>query len=244
MNNKILKTSVAGIILIAFVFMVSVFSSPHAHGEKQTIKENNNKISVTGIGDVKIKPNMAKLSIAVVTKDVSSKKAIADNSDKMNLVFKSLKAFKIAEKDMQTSNFTVYKTHDNYSSNKKSVEKFEVRNTLNITIRNLAQLGDIIDGVTKAGVNNVNNLVFTHTDIDKFYNEALELAMADAKKKASTISKTFGKSVSIPISVQEVGQLHNNINYFRAESMSMKQATPVSEGEISINAKLNVEYSY
>ncbi len=70
-------------------------------------------LTVTGTGEVSAAPDIVTLSAGVTTTAVKAKDALAENSKAMNQIFAAMKAFGIAEKDIQTSNFSVSPQYEN-----------------------------------------------------------------------------------------------------------------------------------
>ena len=64
-------------------------------------------LTVNGTGEMRAAPDQAQLSTGVVTQATTAAAALAANSRAMNAVFDTLKRAGIAEKNIQTSNFSV-----------------------------------------------------------------------------------------------------------------------------------------
>ncbi len=62
-----------------------------------------------------------------------------------------------------------------------------------VTVRDLDNLGDLIDVASKSGANQINSIQFTVEDEEAYYQEALVLAMSNAKGKANAILGTMDK---------------------------------------------------
>jgi len=71
----------------------------------------------------------------------------------------------IAAKDIQTSRFSiqpVYTPADPHNESK--LAGYSVSNQVNVTIRDIGKAGDILDRLATAGVTNVGNIEFLHSD--------------------------------------------------------------------------------
>ena len=78
---------------------------------------------------------------------------------------------------------------------------YNVSNQVNVTIRDIAKVGDVLDRLVAAGVTNVGNIEFLHANPSKILDQAREAAVVDAKRKAEIYAKasdvTLGRVVWI-----------------------------------------------
>ena len=156
-----------------------------AHPEARTIV-------VTGEGKVVVKPDIAQISISVVTEDKTVNKVIKANTDKMNGVIEKMKTLGIDEKDMTTSGYNLNPIY-NYPENLPPViTGYSLDQTLSLKIRNLDLVDNVIDDATVAGANNVYGLTFKLDDDTDVMNQAREKAFAEAKTKADMMAKAAG----------------------------------------------------
>ena len=65
-------------------------------------------ITVVGMGKASGTPDVAHVTIGIDTQAPSIQKAADDNKAQMNTLLSALKGLGIAEKDLQTSNYSVY----------------------------------------------------------------------------------------------------------------------------------------
>ena len=69
-------------------------------------------ITAYGHGEVKVKPDIALLTIAVTTQNKDQAEAVAQNATRTTAVMQALKDAGIAEKDIQTQSYTVQPQYD------------------------------------------------------------------------------------------------------------------------------------
>ncbi|MBN2796036.1 MAG: SIMPL domain-containing protein [Clostridia bacterium] len=204
-----------------------------------------NVVSVNGVGSITVKPDIAYISVGVETSDADANKAQTDNSKAMNEVMAALKALGIKDDDIKTTQYSVYDRYD-YIDGKQTNKTYQVTNMVQVTVRDINQVGDVIDAASLAGANSVSNIQFGIADESAAYQEALKLAMASAKGKAEAILGTFGEVVTAPSKVTETsyfsGVVRSDYAYAKAEMAVMD--TPVSSGELTITANVTVEYTY
>lgn len=202
-------------------------------------------VSVQGVGEITVKPDMATINIGVQTEDKDAAFAQSSNARLMDEVSKAIKSLGIKEDELQTSQYNIYKSR-NYGENNDE-EFFVVSNTLTVTVTDISKVGDVIDASSKAGANKINSINFSVQDESKYYQQALKNAMISAKGKATTIMATFGKKPSLPYSVSETSYSAGVVRANYAMDMTMEKSvtsTPIEAGDLTITANVSVEYDY
>lgn len=151
-----------------------------------------NNISVRGEGRVYTKPDIVIVDLSVVTEGGDVKDVQEKNSKKINGVIGFLKDFGIVEKDIKTKN---YRIQPRYSYEDRTVPRiigYEITQTLEVKIRDMDRIGEILEGSVDAGVNQVSSLRFEVDNEEEFKEQARELAIEDAKEKAKKLASQLG----------------------------------------------------
>jgi uncharacterized protein YggE len=151
-----------------------------------------NSITVRGEGRVYTKPDIALVNLSVVTEGRNVKDVQEKNSEKMNKVIAFLKDFGISEKDIKTIN---YRIHPRYSYEDRRIPRiigYEITQTLEVKIRDLETIGELLEQSVSAGINQVSSLHFEVDDDEKVKQEARKLAIEDAKAKARKLASQLG----------------------------------------------------
>jgi uncharacterized protein YggE len=167
-------------------------------------------IRVTGTGEASVAPDMAIINLTVARNAETAEKALADNNTAMNQVLAALKTAGIAEKDLQTSNFSIYPQYQQNEPKNGRVDPpkiigYEVQNGVTVKIRDLKALGGIIDQSVKLGVNQGGQITFTNDDPLGARTEARKKAVADAMEKARTLAEAAGVKVGKVVDISEGG---------------------------------------
>lgn len=251
MNSIFSKKSLIGIGIafavlagIALVDSLDLFS-----GDSGAEAEPKGKIvTVTGEGSITVMPDIGYLSVGVETIDVDAKKAQEMNKAAMDKLISALKANGITDKDIKTTNYSMWKGIDYSRAPADQVESYHVSNMVVVTITKLDQTGTIIDICVAEGGNVSNGVRFTVKDKDASYQKALQAAMKQAQTKASVIMDTFGVKPGKPWRVTEIPQYDGPILYsggaMESKAMDSGPTTPILPGEMEIKAQVTVEYDY
>ncbi len=247
--SGIITAVIIGGILVSANFYTR---QPVAYAGTTTAPQTTNKgkITVNGQGSVAVKPDIAYLNLGVQTDDVDASKAQASNSNSINTIIKLLKDLGVAEKDIQTQNYSVYPKYD-YSkvdpNTQNKIIGYTVNNSVRVTVRDLTKVGTILDKAVASGANSNGGIQFSISDTKKYYEEALSQAIVDAQGKGTVIAKTLSKSISAPVEVIEQSSYSPTPVYYMAEAAKMSTAdtrVPVQEGQLTVSASVQVIYEY
>ncbi|HHE76908.1 MAG TPA: SIMPL domain-containing protein [Candidatus Parcubacteria bacterium] len=160
--------------------------------------EAKNTISVSGKGEVYVKPDLAVATFSVVTEKKTVAEAVNENAEKMNAVIDFMKQQGIKDRDLKTANFSIYpryewrKGADFYPQGKRVLVGYEVNQSLQAKIRDMAKIGSILKGAADKGANSVGDLRFTVDEPEKVKSEARKRAIQEAKNKAEEIASQLG----------------------------------------------------
>lgn len=204
---------------------------------------DRNLLSVSGNGEVTVKPDVAFINMGVTTRDPSASKVQTDNAAAMNAVIAAIKAAGIDEKDIRTSAFNMYPVV-NYETQPQTITGYEINNTVSVTINDLTKVGDVITAGMGAGANTTNGISFSLKDSDAAYQEALKLAIAKAEAKAKTMADAAKIKLGAPASISE-GSV--NIVYPTMERADLVKAADsiggtIQAGELKVTASVSIVY--
>jgi uncharacterized protein len=246
MSKKIILVSI-----LAFVFTFgALWGGISLVNYAETPQTLQKTISVSSEGSVKVKPDMASISVGVQTENKSSKIAQQENATKMSKVMQVLKGLKIADTDIKTSQYTIYPIETYSEKDQRSfITGYRVINTLEVAIKDITKVGAVIDAVTANDANTVSNIQFTVANPDKYYLQALENATGKAKAKADVLAKQFGIKIGLPSQINETsGGYYPPIMYSTMDAVKARAesapATSISTGELEIKASVGLVYAY
>jgi len=203
-------------------------------------------ITVTGQGQVKGKPDVAYISLGVRTFAATAKEAMAQNSGAMAAVIAKLEALGIAKKDVQTGSISLYPQTKPIKSDQPETQQivgYWADNSLNVTINDIAKVGEVLDAAIAAGANTAGGIRFGVKDEAKLRDEALKEAVKAARAKADLIAGGLGLKVTGVVSVAEEGYSGPVVRY---EMAAVKAAgeVPVEAGELTFTATVRVTFSF
>lgn len=220
-----------------------------ASGLKISLDNQQEGIWVSGRGEVTAVPDIAILQLGISAQQASVAEAQVEAAAAMDKVMTSLREGGIADKDIQTQQFSIQKvTKWDEDKQEQVVIGYRVDNMLMAKIREINKTGSIIDAVAVAGgdYTRIDSISFSIDDPSNYKKEARDKAMADAKAKAEQLANLGGVTLGKPIYITE------SISYpvypspiFRPEAPMAAPApvTPISPGEMKITLDVQVSYA-
>ena len=228
------------LFFIPFLMLMITTSTTFAAEEKIPT------LSVSGEGVVEVAPDRATISVGVVTQDRDASRAQAANAKAAQDIINSIVSLGVERKNIHTSDYNFRPTYRQEENRRNEINGYVVNNTIYIMLDNLNLVGKVIDTALSNGANNINSLDFGIKNRKKLQDEALVLAIRDARQRAELVARELGKSIvgiqDVSINTGGVGMVRMNKMYAMAESATMDYATPIEAGTLSCSASVNVTF--
>jgi uncharacterized protein len=225
------------IVLGALALLVTLTAD--ARAQVGSSGSNVPVIQVTGTGSVQAEPNMATIRVGITTEEASPQDAVSHNISATQKVIKELEAASIEKRDLKTSNFSVYPQYRTEGDTKRQVLNYRVSNTVTVTIRDTAKVGDILTKVVAAGSNQISGPNFTISDPERYLNEARKKAVENAMAKAAAYASAAGLKLGAIVEMIEPGA---QAPVYTARGTggvrAMAAPVPVEAGEESLQAHI------
>ena len=216
-------------------------------------------IAVHGEGEIKVRPDIAFLQLSIYSRAKETKVAQQKTSEEYTRITHLLKKeFQIEEKDLKTTGYYVNPEY-RYEKNRQIFIGQQVNHSLQVKVRNLDRLGDVLDKVLDHQYDedfrlNVQGVLFDTEKRQEYETQALTTAMDNAHARAYALAKLSDRKLK---SVQRISDANVNfqlmpLNHGRAEARLAGGMAPVSafsgaatvvpSGEITVQTTVNVEY--
>ena len=223
--------------LIALTFLFT----PVASGIAAEIA-NKRTVSVTGLGVVKARPDTASISIGVISEGDTARTALDKNTAAMSRVNVELKGQKIKPEDIQTTSFSVRPKFQYFKDGKPpAITGYRVVNSVRITVRDLKNLGTVLDQAVSLGSNQINGIQFFIAESAALENQARVKAVKNARGKANLYATSAKAKLGKVLTISEQFISRPPQPKFRmARSKSPARSVPIAPGEQKIQAQLNV----
>jgi uncharacterized protein YggE len=203
-------------------------------------------ISVNGNAQVILAPDIAYVSIGVHSEAETAKAAVAANNELTQQVVDAIKGQGVDEKDIQTTNFSVYQQQKVGPNGEQQGVYFAADNTVYVTIHDLTKIGDILDASVAAGANNIYGITFDVKDKDAAMASGRDQAMADAKAQAEQLASAAGATLG---DVQNISYYSNPPTPYYYDSKALgggaaqgATSVPISPGQLTMTVSVSVTY--
>lgn len=178
-----------GMILLTGVIAIAILRD-------RIVNEQFRTVTITGQGKVEYNPDLAVVTLGVqIDKVAKPEEALSQLNKKVEEIIKAVKAAGIGDEDIQTQNYSLYPQYD-YIDNVSSVSGYNANQQLVIKVagydKNPGRLSLVIAEASRAGANQVNNLVFDASDMNDLKQEARIKAIGDAKGKSEALATAAG----------------------------------------------------
>jgi uncharacterized protein len=201
-------------------------------------------ITVVGQGEAFGTPDQANVQVGVEVFTPTVDEATAQNEAVIQQIMDSLTALGIAENDIQTTNYSLWAEQIYGDRGPEGIAGYRVTNQVNVTIRDINQVSDVLAAVTEAGANTIYGISFSVADPAALEEEARAAAMADARVRAESLAALAGVSLGdITIISEVVGQPVMPLGLGGGMVMAEAAAGPsVSPGQLSYQVQVQVTY--
>jgi uncharacterized protein len=203
-------------------------------------------ISATGLGKVSVIPDIAEVSLGVEVTRPTVAEARDVAADLMTAVRDSLLANGVAERDIQTQFFNIYPQFRYINGREPEITGYAVANIVRAKIRDLDRVSQTLDEAVRAGGNQirVHGIQFTVDEPERYYDEARQLAVADAREKAQRLATLAGVSLGKVKTIAEStnGQVHPPIPFAGRAAQDSAAETPIAPGETEIRLTVFLVY--
>ena len=249
MRNKLVLMVLTGLLAAALTgcagaaFAQATTPTVAPEGEN-TAPQVNRTLNVNGSGKVALTPDIAYITIGVHTEGASATDAMADNNRQAQAVMDVLKGQGIADRDIQTTNLSIYPQQIYDDQGKPTGEiRYSVDNSVYVTLRNINNVGDVLDAVVKAGANTISGIQFDVSDKSAALSSARAAAVQDAQAKAEELAKAAGVTLGQVQTISEYTSSNPIPMYdMRAAPMADAASVPVQPGQMLLTMEVNIVY--
>jgi len=212
-------------------------------GAANTDSQETPTISVNGIAKVEVVPDIGTVKFVVETTQETASKAMAEVTKGTNAVVEAVKDIVKDEKNINTSNVSVYPWYD-YTE--KGTELLGYRAVVQISVKSSVEdLPSIINAAFTAGATGMSGITYEYSKTASVMDQLIKDAMADARHKAevalSVEHATPGKLASVQVldSFTPIWQSQSSLS---KDVQAMAQDINIMPGVQEISVSVSVSY--
>lgn len=200
-------------------------------------------VSVTGEGIIKVEPDGVDIKVRVESQGKEAQQVKQENDQSIDRVIKFLRTQGIDSKHVQTEYINLNK---NYDYNTKTYS-YSANQTLTIKLKDLKKYEGIMAGLLNSGINRIDGVQFTSSEMEDLKSQARVKAIMDAKEKATAYAGALGQSIGKAVHIAEQGSSAPQPPMYKARMMSMEMdnsggGETIAPGELTITTKIAVSF--
>lgn len=192
------------LFILVGIFLYTKLAGPIPFSINSTQTTKSNIFNAQGTGKATEIPNTALLSLGVTKTDSNAINAQTQTNSTANKIIQDLKNLGIEDKNIKTTNYSVYPNYD-YNSGRQNITGYTVTQNLEVKIKPIDKANKALDTVTADGANLVGGISFVldPETQKKLERKARDEAVKDAKEKAESLASSAGIRLGKIIDVQE-----------------------------------------
>lgn len=255
-DNNWVRAAVVGVLAILALFLLVETLSAAANLGRSGVPATDT-ITVQGEGQATLPPDIAQISFSVENTAATVADAQALTTKQANAAIAFVKEQGVDDADVKTLSYNISPQYSYpnpcapgqicpaYTGSPK-ITGYMVSETIQVKVRDLSAVGDMLSGLGSLSVQNVNGPSFGLDDSTAGYSAARADAIAKAREQARTLANQLGVRLGkiVNFSESSSGMPYPMYNLGAADSKSASAvATPnVPTGENTYTASVSVTY--
>ena len=204
-------------------------------------------LSVTGNGTVLVESDLAIVTVGVQETSKDVLEAQSTVNEKIAAIKQALLDAGVEESEINTDSINIYANYD-YSDNTEVIVGYTARNSLSVRTTDMDNVGSLIDAAFVAGANTLDNVQFTVQDDTQAREQALTMAVEDARRKADVLASAAGLQVASIERISEGGvSVYDSMRNYAADTVMAAEesggaGTLVQAALVSVDATVSMEF--
>jgi uncharacterized protein len=252
--------------VLVFVLLFSVLPNLKANAAQtpqpvvlapESACDSSRSIQVSGTAVVNVVPDRVLIQLGVQSNGHTAQIVQQTNTATISRVVNAIQALGVDAKDIATDWYVIEPLYEDYDS--LHIKGYRINNMVAITLREITKVNDVIAVALAAGANQVTNVEFFTSQLRTYRDQARLLAVQAATEKAQALTEAAGAGTGCVLNISENtwsyyngGWYGNNQNLWTQNVVqnaapasgegALTEAGPVSLGQISVRAEVNVSF--
>lgn len=224
---------------IFFLFLLMLVIG-NAIAKEHSNAQNGRIIEVSGVSNVVSVPDRFSFSLSIEQKGSVASELNKAIVDKTNIVIQALIKIGVEKKAVQSLQVQ-FNPWVEYKGNVREQKGVILTRQVKVTLKTLTQYEQSIDAVLSLGVSNINDFVFSNSQADAHYQEALKHALLKAKQRAMDMANVLDLKLAGVISISE--QSNGFVTPIPMRGRQLQASESYQPGVISTQARVNVIFA-
>jgi uncharacterized protein len=196
-------------------------------------------VAVVGVGEARQFPDAAAVTVSLIRNNDTAASAV----EEINIAVGKLRAvgedFGVQDADIRSLYLNVDRTTRNVrrpdGSRYSEPSGYEAEQALSFRIKDVGRAGELLGALVSAGAESVSNPVYLISDEAELFKNARQLAMKDAKRRASEYASSTGKTLGTVEIVEESGTESQRLNFMLRDRLVKRYSQEESGGSVNMN---------
>ena len=226
--------------LLAVVMAVGAGFLPGQHSMAADNNKMERTVTVAATSEVVADTDIAQISTGVVTEADTAKEALSRNNGVMTKLVDGLKASGIPARDIQTTTMNVEPRYTQPKDGRPAtINGYRVVNQVRLTVRDVKQLGDILDQAIALGANQIHSIGFDVSNAEVLRDQARKQAMENARRRAELYAQAAGAQLGAVLQIAEGGAEFAPV---RSDRAVLRASVPIEPGTRRLEVSVQVTY--
>lgn len=202
-------------------------------------------ITVTGSGTVYGEPDVATVELGFVATAADVRQALDEADTVLAAIQQAVVASGVQSPDVRTTGFYVWREQVYDRDGNPGEVRFQVRHAYQVTVRDITKVGDVISAAVDAGANEVGGIQMSVADPSALASAARELAMTDARAKATELATLGAVDLGAPIAISELGSApaYSGFGAVAQARDAMSAMSSVETGQLAVTVQVQVTFA-
>jgi uncharacterized protein YggE len=148
-------------------------------------------VIVSGAGEIRVKPNIASISVGSVANAVTFVQAMAEASANMYRIIKAVRDVGIEDQNLRTQTISFSSVHERTNGNctqLPNISGYKAQQRLRVIVLKIYTAGEVLDTLVKVGANDVGGTEFFISKRAELVDAARRKAGSQARNPASILA--------------------------------------------------------
>lgn len=156
-------------------------------------------IEVWGTAEILTPPDLVEFTLSLDSRSHSQKEALDDNNGKLSRLRRLVSEFAVDPKTLAVENLRTFEDRRNHPSEPQAVTR-----RVRFLLADPDQKSNLVERLIKENAGGVNSTKLLLNDPAARRNEARQMALLQARKKAEAMAATLGERIGRPYRIQEI----------------------------------------
>jgi uncharacterized protein len=202
-------------------------------------------VRVTATAEARTVPDLATVSLGVVSRGATAREAQANQASRMTQVMDAVKTLGVAETDVQTSQIGLNPMID-WADGRQRIRGYESTNMVQVRVKDMTKVSEVVDAVVADGANRLDGIAFSMDNTADAEQTAHADAVRKARQRADAYAAGAGLSVHRVISITEGVDLSPvpmlTASVARDAMAEQAASTPINPGQVSTGATVTAVF--